>query len=193
MKKNTFWAQILPTHQYWQLLFLICVGSWPMIFKRWKSDIICRGRGQTGWMVTRATDREQDQVVAAESSGREVPLVGRLGGRKAEPSTVGWTEKAHELVRNQSNGRRNKTTETIWRLRVIGCLRKGEALTLSVYFPLCCYTLLIRSSEKCKRGPWRQCSLRSKWRRQHFMVVKGLTLVSDGSRCRLPLYVLFLT
>lgn len=164
-----------------------------MIFKRWKSDIICRGRGQTGWMVTRATDREQDQVVAAESSGREVPLVGRLGGRKAEPSTVGWTEKAHELVRNQSNGRRNKTPETIWRLRVIGCLRKGEALTLSVYFPLCCYTLLIRSSEKCKRGPWRQCSLRSKWRRQHFMVVKGLTLVSDGSRCRLPLYVLFLT
>lgn len=73
MKENTFWAQILPTHQYWQLLFLICVGSWPMIFKRWKSDIIFRGRGQTGWMVTRATDREQDQVVAAESSGREEP------------------------------------------------------------------------------------------------------------------------
>ena len=62
-------------------------------------------------------------------------------------------------------------------------------------FPFLCTvlfvaTLLIQSSEKCNSGPWKQCSFRNKWRKQHLMVIKGLTLVLNRyeSKCCLPLY-----
>lgn len=54
-------------------IIAICIAPMGMIQCEEEIDDAERRRGQTGWMVTRATDREQDQVVAAESSGREEP------------------------------------------------------------------------------------------------------------------------
>lgn len=75
-----------------------------MIGRSWKKSTKAGGRvEQAGYMEAR---QRQDYRAAAESSGGrnpEVPLLSRLRGQRAELSSVGWNDKAKELVRSHPN------------------------------------------------------------------------------------------
>lgn len=100
------------------------------------------------------------RVVWLEKKRRHVRKAGSAG-RKAEPSLVGWIEKAYESVGYHSNWETNRHLRHFGE-HVTGCLMRDVALSPPLHCPHCLHTSesVLRKVHSAK-----QCSFRNKRRR----------------------------
>lgn len=157
MKENPSWAQVLPMCRYGQLLFLICVGSRPMICKSWKTCIDAGERVSQGDGSTEGRQRAGPQMGGRSHLVGGVERCPRSAGSqgwKEEPSSVGWIKRANELVGNYSNWQKGRSRKWYGDSKYLTVSQKVRPF-LTVFAPSFAATLLIHSAEKCNSGSWK--------------------------------------